>query len=302
MWVGSAVTTIEFSIQTPGGGAPTNITVPATGGTVQGFSNLVTDGTYMTIAVAASNYGALAAIDIATQTLEPLTGHSGSSLGAVLFGGNVYAFGGVASFHSESLEWAIPAGGLLNLNEYTPGVLGCPCEDGTDFWSALLGTTTIYQVPIATFGANTFTPYTLAAAALSIGFRFTAPQTGYDGRFMYLAADTGGVIIFDTTDQSSVVVNTGTDFVNCYYSANLDMVILDDTSQNIYTMAPGAAGGVPVNIGNANTITADMVGVGSAGFGDGPSGTLWGSANNTAATEAYMYSLSKSSNPMRLLL
>lgn len=297
MWLGSGDTTVEYVIQTPGGGAPTIIGVPSTGGGVVNISNLVTNGTRMGIAFSTNfPYGALSTIDIASQTLGSFTAFGGQrgTSGAVQVGNDSYAFGGQSSGGAPiSWHWPIASpSAVIDINVYTGAeTLGCPCEDGTSFWSPLCGTTTMYQVPIATFGANTFTPYTLAAASLAFGLSVViAPQTGFDGRFMYLAADAGGVIIFDTTTQTSVVVNTGTNFANCYYSTNLGMVILDDTAGNIYTMPPGATGGSLINIGNSNTITGDLSGSPSSGFGDGPGGTLWGSANNNTATVGYMYS------------
>ena len=295
--------TVDFALQTPGGGAPTTLSAGLTGNAIDNCSNLVTDGTF--VAVALSNgyprSGALI-IDIATHAevggSDTTTGFYGT-LGAVVVGSTIYAFGGNMNY-PESWQWNSATGALVNLNTYTNGApaLGCPCEDGTNFWAPQEGTTTLYEVPIATFGANTFTPRTMAGAALT-----GAPQTGFDGRFMYLSCNAGGVIIFDTANPTSpgVVVHAGTNFVNCYYSANLSKVVLDDTAGNIYTMPAGAAGGALANIGNASTIAGEAVT--NEGFGDGPAGQLWASAKNAASTHNYLYSYpGATGQPIRLLV
>jgi hypothetical protein len=295
--------TVDFALQTPGGGAPTKFSAGLTGNIIENCSNLVTDGTYVAVALSNSypRSGALV-IDIATHAetggSDTTTSFYGT-IGAVAVGSTIYAFGGNTNY-PESWQWPMPAATLANLNTYTNGApaLGCPCEDGTNFWAPQMGTTTLYEVPIATFGANTFTPRTMAGAALTGG-----PQTGFDGRFFYLACAAGGVIIFDTANPTSpgVVVNAATSVVNCYYSANLNKVVLDDTAGNIYTMAPGAGGGALTNIGNANTITGEAVT--NEGFGDGPHAQLWASAHNPASTHNYLYSFpGVTGQPIRLLV
>lgn len=143
-------------------------------------------------------------------------------------------------------------------NHFTQGAF-----DGSSVWSPLNGSTTLLELNPS---AVTVSASTMPAATAGNN------QIGYDGSYLYIAANGGGVIVWDIGGGSGSVVGS-TSFNHCYYSVNLGLVILADTSGNIYTMSSG--GGSPTLIGNAVTITGTSGSAFIFGFCDGPSGDLW---------------------------
>ena len=157
-----------------------------------------------------------------------------------------------------------------NFPGYT-GTLGYPVYDGTSVWVVLTGTANLFQIDPSTLSATVHTmPTTLSSPY----------QIATDGTYVYISADSGGIIVWDIGGASgSVVGSTVTE--HCWYSANFGLVFTADTASgnNIYTMPTG--GGSLTNIGNADTITGGTA-MTVEGFCDGPTNDLWASVSGSA--------------------
>ena len=302
MWLVSGVTVsvfntpVIFSVQTPGGGAPSQFNSYAWPNGSNKISNLVTDGTYMSVA-GSDNFPAnfFQSVVISTQALAAhyFNNPDDGFRGAVRIGSKTYVVGGDTTPTPTIYEFTTATATVVNANSFgSGGDMGCPVYDGSVVWAAVGGTTTMYAIDPSTLSA--VGTYTLAANAMSVTGLLIAPQTGFDGRYIYLAADAGGVIVFDTTTNTSSVVGS-TPVVNCFYSNNMGEVYLDDTSQNIYTMPAG--GGSLTNVGNKNTITGETI-LNSGGFGDGPGGSVWASGNKATGLT---YMLEYSGTSMKII-
>jgi hypothetical protein len=142
--------------------------------------------------------------------------------------------------------------------------------DGTYVWSVVLSTDTLYRITPNPIGGATFTmPDTVS----------NNDQIAFDGTYVYLSLDGGGIYVFDVTTHTGTT-HGSTVTTHCWYSANLGKIVVADSSANIYTMPLG--GGALTLIGNADTILSDS-GSGVQGFCDGPGDhDLWATfANGT---------------------
>ena len=164
----------------------------------------------------------------------------------------------------ELVQYTLP-GTLLNLNSLTTA-LGRNVFDGTSIWSPVLGTDVVMSINPSTLSG---TPYTLSANASSDPY-----QIGFDGQYLYISADGGGILVFDTLALTGVLVGSAAT-THCYYSFNLGLVLVSDSSGTIYTMPAG--GGSLTAVADASTVTGEAD-TGIWGFGDGPSGSIWATA------------------------
>lgn len=307
MWAAAPTGTdgVCFTVQTPGGGAPSPFFVGPSANSTQEVSNLITDGTNVFVTQATNfPHALLVKVVIATKAGANVLDGSNYSPGLVNAGAYAIATGSnVAISNAQVNQWNLPAGSYSTFNNLGAGLgtFGGAVWDGAIVWTPLMNTNEIYAVNPSTL---TGPSYTLAGTLPGTAAIY---QIGFDGRFIYMAAAGGGVIIFDTVAHTSSVVGA-TLVQNCYYSANLGAVVVDDSARNIYTMPAGSgSSGVLTPIGNKDTITGNTIiaggGPGSiSGFGDGPNHTLWGSGSQSANGFSFLFSTTKSGNPIRLLL
>jgi hypothetical protein len=265
---------IFFNQMTPAGSVSSGESGIIEGPT--GATNLVTDGTNVYFQyrdIYPRVY--VCYCDISTMAVTTEGGGQFAPVGMVMVGAGSAIVTGAGYGLSLPEVTSFPSlpstsGSAQNTFGSTDGDLGLAVFDGTNVWSAFNDGTNgwIYAID----------PSTLAGTIYELPVQTSlGAQNGFDGRYVYIAAtngDGGGIVIWDTVDLTGTVVNTGTAYGNCWYSANQSKVFINDGDGNIYTMPPG--GGSLTNVGNASTILGVGSGAGVNGFCDGPDGNdVW---------------------------
>lgn len=169
--------------------------------------------------------------------------------------------------YAESARWRTPSGGVLSYEDYgsTPDVgLGASVYDGTNVWAVETETNHLYQINPSTLAVTVYDLTETIPATDTMAY-----QMGFDGRYLYMTNNSGGVLVFDTVDLTDTVYDSGTSVTHCYYSENFNLVFVagDGGGPTMYTM-PVGGGSLTATGTGPPTSTA-------SGFCDGPSGTTW---------------------------
>lgn len=280
IWASAQQTgTLEWINVCTTGGSVTSASVAASTETPGGTTNPVSDGTSVYVCWG-TGYPRTRVTKWTPGTLASTTSSPSGGLiaiaSALAINPSFLFVTGEGNPHSlEITQWNYPTVAQYNRANFSPtfASLGGMAVLGATIWSPQAASTSIWAINASTLAGSSFT---MPGTANS-----TCQQIAYDGTYIYIGTSGGGVVVWNPATNSGTLVGS-TVITVCYYSANLNLIVLSDAVGNIYTMPLG--GGTLTNIGNLGTIVGGGTSPLCYGFCDGPSGTLWATGIATSGS------------------